>query len=141
MIEGQLVILLQGERRTELVHPAIRRAFERDVKIFLGVLAIEAVVSLFVSMALHVGYLRAFYWLILGTGAVILVVSAIEGSGAPEARLVESSLYDASPSYQDSVIRNRIVEEQEGFWFMIVGFVWGVAFVGAAALLALAVNP
>jgi hypothetical protein len=111
------------------------------VKLFLGVLGIEAVVSLFVSAVFQIGYLRAFYWFIIATGAVILVVSAIEGSGAPETRLVASSPYNVSPSYQDTVIKNRIDEEQEGFWFMIVGFVWGVAFLSVGALLTLVVNP
>jgi hypothetical protein len=124
-----------------LVHPAIRRAFERDLKVFLGVLGVEAVLSLFVSAALRVGYLNAFHWFIVATGAVILIVSALEGSGAPEARLAESSLSTLSPSYQETVIKNRIADEQEGFWFMIVGFVWGVAFLGVAALIGLAVNP
>ncbi len=123
-----------------MVHPAVRRAFERDVKIFLGVLGVEAILSLFASAGFQVGYLRAFYWFIIATGAVILVVSAIEGSGAPETRLVESSLYTVSTSYQDAVNKNRIADEQEGFWFMIVGFVWGVAFLAVAAFLGLVVS-
>ena len=123
-----------------MVHPAVRRAFKRDVKIFLGVLGVEAILSLFASAGFQIGYLRAFYWFIIATGAVILVVSAIEGSGAPETRLVESSLYTVSPSYQDAVIKNRIADEQEGFWFMIVGFLWGVAFLAVAAFLGLVVS-
>lgn len=124
-----------------MVHPGVRRALKRDVKVFLGVLGVEAVLSLLVSASFQVGYLKVFYWFITASGVAILIVSAIEGAGAPEARLAESSLYAVSSSYQDTVIKNRIADEQEGFWFMIVGFVWGVAFLGVAALLALATHP
>jgi hypothetical protein len=120
------------------LRPALRRALAKDVKIFVAVLGVEAIIAWVVSLLLTQGYLETLRLLLLGTGFVILIVSAIEGTGAPQARLTQGQLYNMSAPYQETVVRNRLAEEQEGFWFMIVGFCFGVTFLAAAVLLSLA---
>lgn len=120
-----------------MAHPAVWRALQRDAEIFLGVLGAEALAAGIFAPILRAAYAGVLHWLVIATAVAILAVSAIEGTGAPEAKLPRSGLYYTSPKYQGEVTRGRIQDEQDGFWFMLVGFVWGVLFLGIGALLAL----
>ena len=126
---------------TKAVNRAIRRALERDLKIFFVVAGVEAALALILSLILQIGYLNLLRLILLATGLLILIVSAVEGTGAAEIRLVKSGAYTISPSYQKTVVEGRMARRQEGFWFMIVGFFFGIGFLGIAGVLGLVTSP